>query len=479
MTESLKKKTASSLIWNALDKAGFQLVALIVGIITARLLSPRDFGLIGALVVFTLLSNILVESGFTSALIRRKKNTDAEYTAILYFNVLLSAVIYLLLFISAPKIADFFKMPELCSLARFLFLSIIINSLGIVQNIVLTKELAFRLTSLANITSAIVSGIITIILVLKGFEYWALAWQLLLQSAVRVVFLWMFSSWKFSFKADFRILKEVFSFSVFLLITSLITTLVKNVYNILIGRFFPIQQLGYYYQANKFQQIPSNVISMTLSGVAYPVFSKLNAESERQVLYLRKIMRITSFLIFPVMIGLLSLTNELVTIVLTDKWLPAVPYFRLLVLAAIIYPLHMLNMSYIIVKGYPKMSFWLEMVKNGLILISLFFCMGSIELMMIGFSVASLLSYGCDLFFVQKNTNYKAIEQLKDILPYALISAGMFVVVKFIGMVSLGLYTTTILQLIGAIAFYFITIKLLGSQVLNDAIAMVKEKSKL
>lgn len=476
MPDTLKKETVSALIWNATDKIGFQVVALAVGIFTARMLSPKDFGLIGALAIFTMLSNLLVESGFTSALVRRNHNTDAEYTAILYFNLALSLSIYLILFISAPLIAQFFHMPELCDLSRFLFLAIIINSFGIVQNIVLTKQLSFRLTSVADLLSALVAGIITVAMVLKGYEYWALAWQIVLQVAVRVLILWIFSSWRFSLKPDFRIIKEVFSFSIFLLVTSIINTIVKNVYNILIGRYFSVQQLGYYAQANKFQQIPSNVISSTMSGVAFPVLSKLNPEPHRQITYFRKIMRITAFMVFPAMIGLLSLTSELVSIVLTDKWQPAVPYFQLMIIAAIVLPFHTLNLNIIVVKGSSRLNFALEMLKNALIILTLFFCISSIEMMLVGFSIASLLSYISDLFFVKSRTGYKIIDQLKDIAPYALISGLMFLIVKAIALLNLGLYTKTALQILAASLFYFLTLKILGSKVIDDAINLFRHK---
>lgn len=474
--DSLKKRTSKALVWNAIDKAGFQVVALAVGIITARLLSPRDFGLMGALAIFVAISNILVESGFTSALVRRPNNSDKEYGAIFYFHLLLSILIYILLYISAPLIASFFNMPELESLSRFLFLAIIINSLGIVQNIVLTKSLSFKLMSAINLTSALVAGVVAVILVLFGFDYWALAWQLFLQSFVRVFLMWIFGK-RFSFNPDFQVIREVFSFSIFLLLTSLGTTIVKNIYNVIIGRLFSAEQLGYYSQANKFQQIPSTVISSTQVGVAYPVLAKLNSEPTRQLFYFRKIIRITSFLIFPVMMGLLSITNELVTIVLTDKWLPAVPYFQLLVVAAIIAPFHSLNLNFLTVKGYSKLNFRLELIRNTLIIISLLFCYRDIKWMMIGFSTASVLSYVCDLFLVREKSGYKVKEQLQDIAPYAIISGLMFLLVKAVGMLPLGFYTTVGLQIIAACCFYFISLKMLGSQVLKNIFDMwIKQK---
>ena len=193
MADNLKQKTTNSILWNAFDKVGFQLIALIVGIITARLLSPKDFGLIGSLAIFTILSNALIESGFSSAMIRRNNNTNAEYSAVFYFNFLISILFYIILFFAAPLIARFFKMPELCNLSRLLFVAVILNSLGIVQNIILTKKFAFKILTIVNIVSIFLSGIITILLVYKDFGYWSLAWQQVLQIGFRSLLLWVLS----------------------------------------------------------------------------------------------------------------------------------------------------------------------------------------------------------------------------------------------------------------------------------------------
>jgi len=481
MTESLKKKTASALAWNAFDKVGFQAIAFVVGVITARLLSPKDFGLIGALAIFTLLSNTLIESGFTSALIRRKHNTNEEYTAMLYFNLAISVVLYLILFFSAPLIADYFRMPELCSLARFLFLAIIFNSLGLVQNIILTKELAFKTMTIANMSSVVLSGTITIILVIYGYAYWALAFQQVLQVTFRTIFLWISNPWRISKNPHFRVIKEVFNFSILLLFTSILSTIVRNIYNIIIGKIYSVQDLGYYSQAYKYQQIPSYIISSTQSGVAYPVFSKLNHEPERQLLYLRKIMRITSFLIFPIMIGLFALAKEFVSILLTDKWLPSVPYFRILILSGIVAPFHIIYLNLVTVKGHPKLNFQLEMIRNILVVLSLFLGIGSIERMLYGLTIATVLSYVIDLYFIRKLTGYKIWWQVKDILPYAAISLGMYIVVFGVGVgcASLKIIPRSLIQAGCGAIFYFISLKVLGSKVLEDAMELFNKKSSL
>ena len=479
-------------MWNGVDKFFFQFVALIVGIITARFLSPQDFGFMGALAVFTMLSNILVESGFTSALIRRDGNTDNDYSAIFFVNILIAVVIYLTLFFSAPYIALFFRMPELCSLSRFLFLSIIINSFGIVQNIILSKSLSFKVISLADLTSALVSGVATVLMVMNGFGYWALAWQILLQNIVRVAFLWAASSWRVSFHPSFGVIKEVFSFSSFMLFSSFINTVVKNIYSVIIGRLFNPAMLGFYSQANKYQQIPSTVIQSTISGVAYPVLSNLKDDETRQLMYLRKIVRIAACVIFPVMFGLAALMAPLVSILLTDKWLPAVPYFQIMVPVAVVLPFHALNTNLVLIRGFSRTNLLLEAVKNGLILLSVFavYALASftsciemdINWLLIFFSVANVLSYLFDMFMSQRLAGYLVINQLKDILPYFLISAVMFAVVSLLdylnaehALIGSKIASTAILIVI-AVAFYAASLKILGSKVFDEAWSLIVKR---
>lgn len=479
-------------MWNGVDKFFFQFVALIVGIITARFLSPQDFGFMGALAVFTMLSNILVESGFTSALIRRDGNTDNDYSAIFFVNILIAVVIYLTLFFSAPYIALFFRMPELCSLSRFLFLSIIINSFGIVQNIILSKSLSFKVISLADLTSALVSGVVTVLMVMNGFGYWALAWQILLQNIVRVAFLWAASSWRVSFHPSFGVIKEVFSFSSFMLFSSFINTVVKNIYSIIIGRLFNPAMLGFYSQANKFQQIPSTVIQSTISGVAYPVLSNLKDDETRQLMYLRKIVRIAACVIFPVMFGLAALMAPLVSILLTDKWLPAVPYFQIMVPVAVVLPFHALNTNLVLIRGFSKTNLLLEAVKNGLILLSVFavYALASftscikmdINWLLIFFSVANILSYLFDMFMSQRLAGYRVVSQLKDILPYFLVSAVMFAVVSLLdylnaehALIGSKIASTAVLMVI-AVAFYAASLKILGSKVFDEAWSLIVKR---
>ncbi len=472
----LKKKTTTALVWNALDKVGVQVVQFAVGVITARLLLPRDFGLIGALAIFTMLSNLLIESGFSAALIRRKNVTRGQYSAVLYFNLGVSILLYAILFFCAPLIAAFFEMPELTTLSRFLFLAIIFNSLGIVQTVIFTKEFKFKILTTTNLVSLIITGVVTVWMAMSGYSYWAIAWQQVLMVTLRVVLLWFCSDFRPVKTGDFTIIREMFRFSSLLLMTGIINVIGKNVYNIIIGKFYKIDDLGYYTQAQKYQSIPSTVITATLQGVALPVMSEIHEDQKRHLAVFRKIIRMAAFLIFPVMLGMHALAEPLITILLTEKWLQSVEYFKILVLASLVFPFHSLFLQYFMAKGNSKNYLMLEIIRNAMMIISLAFAYHSIVLMLVGFAVSSLLSYLIDAFLMQKEIKYSFFEHAKDIVPYLGVSIGMYAVVMLVGLLPLGLYSLTALQLIAGILFYFGCLKILGSKIFEEVLSLIQRK---
>lgn len=479
--KSLKQQTIFSLLWNAFDKIGFQLIAFIIGLITLRMLSPEDFGLMGALAIFTALSNILVESGFTSAMVRRKKNTEGEYTAIFLFNISLSLTFYLVLYGCAGLIADWYQMEQLTDLARFLFLCILFNSLGIVQNIILTKNLAFKKLSIANMTGALTAGVVTLILILHGFSYWALAWQILLQSSIKCLMLWFFSDWRPKEKPDFRIIREVFLFSFSLILASLLNTFIRYIYNPIIGRRYGEEELGYYSEAYKFFFLPSNIVSNTISGVSYPVLSQLNDEPQRQLTYLRKLVKMTAFGIFPILLGAMACFDNVVSCVLTSKWAPIVPYFQILAIAGTFIAFHTLYLGVITLKGHPKKNFAMELIRNLLILLPLAFLYTDIRWMLWGFTIANVISYLADTLFMSKVMNYRIIDQIKDIAPYIGLSLCMAATVYFVGISFAGRlasHWTLLLQIISGITVYIGGCHLFGSTIVKEISGILLKKKR-
>ena len=476
---NLKKQTTISLIWNGFNKIGYQVIALLVGIVTARLLTPTDFGYIAALAMFTMLSNLFVESGFTAALVRRENNTQSDYSTAFYFNVALSLIFYSGLFISAPIIADYFNMPPLTNLARVLFLAIIINSLFIIPNIILTRQLRFKEIAIAELSGMIVSAIITITMAMTGFGYWAIAAQQISQLVVKVMIIWALSKWHPSLDFSFKLLKEIFSFSFLLIISSLISTITRYIYNFFIGPRYTADDLGYYGQAFKFHQIPYSVITATITGVSYPVFSSLNNDKERQMLYIQKIMRMTAFITFPVMIGLYCIAPNFISVILTDKWLPMLDYFKILILAGLAMPFITLSLNIFNVIGKPQLYFQMEFLRNGLIIALLLVLNNTIETMLYGYLIATYITVICNSIMLQKHINYPIFEQLSHILPSLVLAIVMGVTVSTI---ETKLEMTNTMQLflqlgIGGLLYLSLAWGC-HLQIMDDIINMIKEKIK-
>ena len=473
----LKKQTTISLIWNGFNKIGYQVIALLVGIVTARLLTPTDFGYIAALAVFTMLSNLLVESGFTAALVRRKDNTQADYSTAFYFNVALSLIFYSALFISAPAIADYFNMPPLTELARILFLAIIINSLFIIPNIILTRALRFKEIAIAELTGMIVSAVITVSMAMTGFGYWAIAAQQISQLVVKVGIIWALSKWRPTLDFRFSLLKEVFSFSFLLIISSLISSVTRYVYNFFIGPRYSADDLGYYGQAFKFHQIPYNVISSTITGVSYPVFSSLNNEKERQMLYIQKIMRITAFITFPAMIGLYCIAPNFISVVLTDKWMPMLPYFKLLIIAGIAMPFININLNIFNAIGRPRIYFTLECLRNGLIIALLFVLNSTIETMLYGYLTATYTALIASSWLIKKHIDYSIFDQITHILPSLILAVIMGATISTIETKLVMSDAMQLMLQLGIGGFTYIALAWgCNLPIMTDVIEMIKNK---
>lgn len=466
---NLKRQTTISLIWSGIDKVGYQVIALAVGIITARLLTPTDFGYIAALALFTTLSNILVESGFTTALVRRAGNTNAEYTAAFIFNIAISILFYIILFISAPAIAAYFKMPPLCRLARVIFTAIICNAFCIIPNIILTKALKFKQIAIADLTGMLVSSVITVVMAVKGYGYWAIAAQQVSIIAVKAIILCTLCNWRPQRQADFHVIKDIFSFSSVLILSSVISNTVKYIYNFYIGPRYPSEQLGYYGQAYKFHQIPPIVISSTLIGVAYPVFSQLNDQPERQMAYIHKIMRITAFITFPTMIGLYAISPNFISVVITDKWMPMLPHFKLLLITGITIPFYSLTQNILNTIGRPKTNFTIELVRNILIISLLLILNDTIHQMLIGYLLANYISLAISSIAVQRYIGYSVKDQLLHIAPSLILSIIMGITILSVDKyLDTNVYTLFFLQLAIGIAVYAALAWGLKLQIMKD-----------
>ncbi len=495
-TSNLKQKTKKSIVWNAIEKVGVQLIALVTGLYVVRNVSESDMGFIGALTIFVSIGLGLVDLGFSTALIRRDKNTDEEYSAIFYVNLLISVVLYLIGYFSAPLISEWYSIPELTDLARLLFLIVIINSLSLVQIVRHTKALDFKCLAIANLLAVIVSGVVAITLVHSGYSYWALAWQQLSLRITKTLMLWIIKPWKgLKLTPNFAVVKELLGFSYLLIINGIVSSVAANFFTFTIGRVFPAWILGHYYTADKYKNIARDIITPTITQVAMPVFTEIKNDKTRQHQYYRKFTNVCSLLIFPALLGLSVVFDDFCVLVLTEKWLPIVPYFRLLVVVALLDPFNGLTNQMLLVEGKTKPYFVSECVRHLLLICSAYICFlklgdfqtqflemfggnAVINLMIFASFVAWTICLCLKIKFLNGIFRYTASEMVKDVMPYLIISIVMVLVIwqakMYMDFAPLPRMVVSVL--IGGIV-YFIGLKLIKCDILDELSILKRKKS--
>jgi len=420
---SLQKKTISGLIWTFSQQFSVQVINFTVQIALARILLPAEFGLIGMLTIFIAIGNSLMDSGMTSSLIRTPDADQKDYSTVFFVNLIASFIIYTILFASAPLISDFYRQPILTSIVRVYTLSFIIKAFVGVQTTKLTKEMNFKAQMMMQIPSVIIGGIIGIILAYQGYGVWSLVWMNLTQSFLFTLQHWFKTGWYPSWILDKATVKKHLGFGYKLTMSGLLNTIYNNIYNIIIGKFFSATQLGYYTRAQTLQMFPVTNLATALNKVTYPMFASIHNDNVKLKLAYKKLMQQVIFWIAPVMISLIVMAEPLFRYVLTDKWLPAVPYFQLLCFTGILYPLHAYNLNILNVKGRSDLFLRLEIYKKiitsiGIICAIPFGIYGLIYLQII----TSILAFGINTLYSGKMIDYPGIEQLKDISPLILIA---------------------------------------------------------
>lgn len=420
---SLGKQAISGVFWTFSQQFGVQIINFVVQIILARLLLPEAFGIIALIQIFMSIGQTLMDGGMTSSLIRTVNADQKDYSSVFFINLLSSIVIYLVIFLLAPHIATFFSLPVLTNVLRVYTLTFIIQALVAVQTTKLTKEMNFKLQMYMQIPSTIIGGSVGVFLAYKDFGVWSLVWMSLVTTFLFMVQHWVWSDWRPSFIFDKRRFKYHFNFGYKLTLSALITNLYFNSFSFIIGKFFSATQLGYYNQAHNLRMFPVRNITSALQKVTYPIFSQIKDDNARLKTAFKRITSIVFFIVTPVMSFLILYAEPLYRIVLTEKWLPSVPFFQILCISAIFYPQSMYNLNVITAKGYSGLHFKLEVIKKGL---SLFALLLIIPFGMWGVVAAQALSmligFCVNATYSGRMMNYLIKEQLGDIVPILSVS---------------------------------------------------------
>lgn len=481
---SLRLKTIEGVLWNAFEMFGGKIVQIIITIILARLLAPEDFGVIGLLVIFTELSKVILDSGFSQALIRKKDADQVDFTSVFYFNIVVGIIVYVLLYMLSPLISDFYNYPELTAISRVVFLSVFINSFGIVQNAKIIREVNFKVLAKRTIIANVIAGLLAVYLAYIGFGVWALVIQMVLASFLHVALLWSFSKWLPSFSFSVKPIKTLFAFSSNLLVSGLLDVIASNIQTLLIGKIYTKADLGFYTQAKQLSGIPSSTITSIVRNVTYPTLSAIQENKEQLKQAYRKVIKISIIAVTPLMLGLMSVGDSLIPLILGDKWMPSVDYFMLLCITGAIFPLYSINQNIFLVRGNSKLYLKISVVKRVITLLAIIITIKfSVFTLVVGQVLATILNTIITMIYSGREINYKFIEQVKDIGAIILISIIMAISVFVFGRkvnIESSLWMLIIQCALGLVVF-FTTAFVFKLDVLNDLkeiIVTVKNKNK-
>lgn len=477
--QSLKQKTIGALLWNLLDRLGQQVLLFIVGILVANILSVEDYGLIGMLAIFSAIANIVLESGFGSALIRKQDATETDYNSVFYFNTCISAVLYLTLYLAAPFIANYFEQPLLTPLSRVVFLSLPFNSLSLIQTTLLNKKVQFKTLAKVNLISLLISACSQLAMAFSGMGVWTLAWQPVILAFSRSVLLWMLNQWRPKLLFSLKSIRVLFGFASNLLLGSIINAIFTNIYSVAIGKLYPPQQLGYYTQGNKFSLMVISSIYSSLQTATYPIFSSIQDDRERSIRAYRKTIRFTAFLTFPLMIGLVSIASPFISIILKAEWASCIPFFQLACLAGIFTILGTINQNFVKAYGRSDVIFKLEIIRTLLIIVCLLATLRESALTMILFqTIAQVVIYLISIIYIGRIVGYRWTHQLRDILPYAALSVAMWALLLLPDYFIRANYLLLPVKTVIGAAFYYFANRWLGSQILNEATEILFKRKR-
>lgn len=415
---SLKQKTVAGLFWTFSQQFSRQIISFGVSVILARLLSPSEFGLIGMLSIFIAVGSTLMDSGMTSSIIRDSNSDQRDYSTVFIINIISSLFIYAIVCLIAPYIADFYGYPILTDIIRVYSFCFVLSAFMGVQAAKLTKEMNFKVQMVIQLPSIILSGILGIFLAYNGYGVWSLVYMNVFQTFLLSVQHWYYSGWRPDLKFDYERFKYHFNFGYKITLSNLLGTLYQNIFTILIAKYFSAAQVGFYNRALAIRQLPISNLSTALGKVTYPMLSSINNDDVKLKNVYKRLIQQVVFWIVPILILLIVIAEPFFRFLLTEKWLPAVPYFQILCVTGMLLPIQAYNYNIIKVKGRTDITLKLQVVKKvfgivGIMLVIPFGIMGMLYFQLL----SAIVDYNLDAHYGGKMINYSITEQIKDILP--------------------------------------------------------------
>lgn len=453
-------KVFSNFIWRFAERCGAQLVTFIVSIVLARILTPSDYGTIALVTVFTTILQVFIDSGLSTALIQKKDADDLDFSSVFYFNFVICIILYLIMFVSAPFIADFYKDSSLVSIVRVISLTLVISGVKGVQQSYVSRHMLFKRFFFSTLGGTIFSAVLGIIMAYAGFGVWAIVFQQLSNNAIDTLILWITVKWRPIKKFSWSRLKNLLSFGWKMLASSLLDTVYNNLRNMIIGKLYTSADLAFYNQGDKFPKLIVTNINTSIDSVLLPTMSNEQDNHVRVKDMTRRAIKISTYIMAPLMIGLAFCAKPIVQIVLTDKWLPCVPYLQIFCISYLFWPIHTANLNAIKAMGRSDLFLKLEVIKKFIGMILLLITM-NISVMAMAYSllISGLISQVINSWPNRYLLKYSYIDQIKDILPNIVMALIMGVFVYFINYLDLSVLVSLMVQIIlGGIIYLVLSI---------------------
>lgn len=487
--ESLKEKTAKGLFWGGMNNGIQQLLGFVFGILLARKLDPSDYGLIAMITIFSLIATALQNSGFSTALVNQKEQKASDYNAVFWFNILMGGTIYLILFFSAPLIADYYHEPRLVALCRYAFIGLLFSCSGVAQAAYLFKNLRAKQLAKASIIATLVSSTIAVVMAWMGCSYWSLATQTNLFILISTLLRWHYSDWRPSLHVDFSFIRKSFPFSVKILISDVLTHVNNNVMNILLGRYYSAHDTGNYNQAYQWNNKCTSLVQGMVKQVDQAVLVSVRDDRERQLAVLRKLVRFAAFISFPLLLGFGIIAKEFIVLAIGEKWLVSAEYLQWLCVCGAIAPISVLLADLVISKGKSGTFMGCTLALGLLeILAMLLLYPYGISMMVKAYVAINLIWLFVWFFFVRRLTAYTLLMFLKDIIPFAFAAVAIMQFTRYFtayvadSLLFIGNYATLWLLLVSRVVLaallYFLVMKAAHAKILDETLHFFTNKLK-
>ena len=471
----MKDKRVSGFSWNFLENIATQGIQFIVGIVMARLLTPDDYGLIGILMVFISISTVIMDAGFIKAVMQKTDRTDDDFCTVFYFNMGAGLLLFLLLCLCSPLIAQFYEKPILSALTKVVALQLVINSILLVQRAKFTIALDFRTQAIIALTAALIQGAVGITMAYSGCGVWSIAWSGVAGATANCLLYWVLGKWRPKLRFSHASFKDISSYGSKLLVSQLLDVTWKNIYPLIIGKRFPAAELGFYSRANHYVKLPSTTFSGVIERVTFPMLVEVKQDDATLPRPFRILLTLSAYIFFPLLAGFAILARPLIIEMLTEKWEPCIIYLQILCMGLILYPIHALNMNLLQVKGRSDLFLRVEIIKKAVdVTVLLITVTMGVKEMCIGLAVASYISWIINAYYTGKLINIGFLRQTVLVLPTALYTLLMWACIEGVKL----LITNYLLQLLVGIAVGVAVYYLSGRLLKSEELAFVERKAR-